>query len=216
VTAFELSPHPIEQLHLWYGEAERVVPHADVVALATANAAAMPSVRMVNFKGWRGESLIFFTNYESRKGCELKANARAAMLFYWPALKRQVQVEGACSWMTTADSQSYFMTREREVQLSTLMSQQSRELSSFDDMKRRVDELRKEYAHREIPCPSYWGGVLLYPQRLSSASVANIAGTFAGSLSGWAAAGGSASSFPRAVGIPFLDTAAKYTSPNQI
>jgi pyridoxamine 5'-phosphate oxidase len=162
----DLSDDPIEQLRAWYGEAERVTTAADVVALATADADAQPSVRMVNFKGWRGECLSFFTNYESRKGRDLAENARASMLFYWPSLKRQVQVEGVCERMSAADSQRYFATREREVQLSTLMSQQSRELPSFDYMEQRVAELRDEYAGRDIPCPVSWGGYLLTPDRI--------------------------------------------------
>jgi pyridoxamine 5'-phosphate oxidase len=157
---------PIEQLRLWYAEAEAAIANADVVALATSGADAVPSVRMVNFKGWRGDCLSFFTNYESRKGRELTANPHATLLFYWATLKRQVQVEGDCQRMATTDSQEYFATRDREVQLSTLMSQQSREVESFEYMEQRVDELREEYRGREIPCPTYWGGMLLYPRRI--------------------------------------------------
>jgi len=162
----ELLADPIEQLRAWYAQAESAGPNADVVALATASNAAAPSVRMVNFKGWRGECLSFFTNYESRKGADLAENPRATMLFYWSALKRQVQVEGECRRMNVADSQAYFATREREVQLSTWMSHQSRELESFDYLEQRSDALREEYLGREIPCPTYWGGYLLYPQRI--------------------------------------------------
>jgi len=162
----DLLADPIAQLRIWYSEAESAGAQADVVALATASQDAMPSVRMVNFKGWRGEALIFFTNHESRKGRDLAANPRASMLFYWPSLKRQVQVEGACARMSARDSQSYFSTRDRETQLSTHMSQQSRELQSFEYMDRRVEELREHFHDREIPCPPYWGGYLLEPSRI--------------------------------------------------
>jgi pyridoxamine 5'-phosphate oxidase len=161
-----LLPDPIEQLRAWYGEAERSQPHADVVALATVGVDATLSVRMINFKGWYGEALSFFSNYESRKGRDLEQNPRAGMVFYWSSLRRQVQVEGECRRMSANDSQAYFATRDREVQLSTLMSRQSRELASFDEMEHRVDALRNEYRDREIPCPTYWGGYLLYPARI--------------------------------------------------
>jgi pyridoxamine 5'-phosphate oxidase len=162
----EISNDPIEALRAWYDEAGRATSTADVVALATADDNARPSVRMVNFKGWRGECLSFFTNYESRKGRDLTANPRASMLFYWPSLKRQVQVEGACTRMAADDSQRYFATRDRETQLSTLMSHQSRELPSFEYMEQRVADLRAAYAGRDIPSPAYWGGYLLAPDRI--------------------------------------------------
>jgi pyridoxamine 5'-phosphate oxidase len=162
----DLNPNPIEQLRVWYSEAQQAVPNADVVALATASADAIPSVRMVNFKGWYGEGLSFFSNYESRKGRDLSENPRASLLFYWATFKRQVQVEGECRRMTAEASRAYFATREREVQLSAWMSQQSRELPSFGHMDQRIDELREEFAGREIPCPEYWGGYLLQPSRV--------------------------------------------------
>ena len=162
----QLLPNPIDQLRAWYAEAEQATDAADVVALATASAQAVPSVRMVNFKGWRGECLSFFSNYESRKGRDLAENAQASMLFYWSMFKRQVQVEGECSRMHPEDSKAYFAAREREVQLSTWMSQQSRELASFEQMEARIAELRCEFQGREIPCPPYWGGYLLHPRRI--------------------------------------------------
>jgi pyridoxamine 5'-phosphate oxidase len=162
----ELLSDPIQQLRQWYDEAQRSQPGADVVALATATREGIPSVRMVNFKGWHGERLSFFSNYESRKGRELKSNPRASMLFYWASLKRQVIAEGRCEVMSSADSALYFAVRHREVQLTTHMSQQSRELPSFEWMEQRVDALRREFIDREIPCPSYWGGYLLHPERL--------------------------------------------------
>jgi pyridoxamine 5'-phosphate oxidase len=161
-----LLTDPIDQLRLWYAEAEAHSPGADVVALATASADAKASVRMVNFKGWRGDCLSFFTNYESRKGRDLAANPRAAMLFYWPALKRQVQVEGECVRMSESDSRAYFATRDREAQLSAHMSHQSRELESFELMERRIHALRERFRDDEIPCPPYWGGYLLRPARI--------------------------------------------------
>ncbi len=166
----ELLSDPVEQLRDWQTEAEQSGPGSDVVALATASADAVPSVRMVNFKGWfideRGDCLSFFSNYESRKGRELADNPHAAMLFYWPLLKRQVQVEGRCRRLAVEASQRFFASREREVQLSTLMSQQSRELESNERMYEIVDELRRQYLGKAIPCPSYWGGTLLYPERI--------------------------------------------------
>ena len=157
---------PISRLRAWYREAEEATPNADVVALATASIDAIPSVRMVNFRGWQEGCLSFYTNYESRKGAELSGNPRATMLFYWSALGRQIRVEGTCKRMDVPASQTYFASRHRESQLSTLMSRQSAELQSFDWMERCVAELREEYAGRDIPCPPYWGGMLLEPARI--------------------------------------------------
>jgi pyridoxamine 5'-phosphate oxidase len=166
----ELLPDPIEQFRIWYSEAENVSAGADVVALATASKDAVPSVRMVNFKGWytddRGECLSFFSNYESRKGRELDENPQAAMLFYWPELKRQVQVAGRCARLSRLESERYFRTRDREARLTAHMSQQSRELDSFEIMDEQVELLRRQFADRPIPCPEYWGGTLIYPERI--------------------------------------------------
>jgi len=166
MSAAELLSDPLDQFRQWYDEAQHAQAGADIVALATATNEGIPAVRMVNFKGLSGASLSFFSNYESRKGRELAANPKASMLFYWASLKRQVIVEGCCERMSVADSSAYFATRQREVQLSTHMSQQSRELPSFDWMDIRIAELRQEFENHAIPCPAYWGGYLLHPARL--------------------------------------------------
>ena len=136
------------------------------MALATAGAGGPPSVRFVHFKGLRANRFVFYTNYGSRKALELAANPAAALAFCWLPLRRQVRVEGRCLQLDRATSESYFSTRSRESQLSSVASEQSQELVSFDVLEARIEALRVEHAGREIPCPVNWGGIVLEAEHM--------------------------------------------------
>jgi pyridoxamine 5'-phosphate oxidase len=114
----------------------------------------------------RDGTLTFYTNYGSRKADQLAANAVAAMAFHWPALRRQVTLEGACTRASAANSEQYFSTRDREAQLSAWASDQSRPIESFKSFERRIDERRAAFAGTTIPCPPHWGGYDLTPSRI--------------------------------------------------
>jgi pyridoxamine 5'-phosphate oxidase len=159
----DLDPNPLEQFRAWFSEAEDTVRAPEAMALATATADGAPSVRMVLMKGVDERGFVFFTGYESRKGRELAANPRAALLFYWDPLGRQVRVEGRLERTTPAETEAYFHTRPRGAQIAALASRQSEALPSRRELERRVAELESEHDSREVPVPPAWGGFRLAP-----------------------------------------------------
>lgn len=133
------------------------------MALATATPDGVPAARMMLLKGVDRRGFVFFTNYESRKGRELLANPRAALVFHWAALQRQVRVEGSVERLTVAESEAYFRTRPRGSRIGAWASRQSADLSSRADLDRRVAEYEAKFAGQEVPLPPFWGGVRLRP-----------------------------------------------------
>ena len=160
----DVASDPLEQFRRWYADAEQAGIRApQAMALATAHADGAPSVRMVLLKGADENGFVFFTGYGSRKGAELDANPRAALLFYWDPLGRQVRVEGRVERVTPTESDAYFATRPRGAQIAAAASQQGRVLTSRDELDRRVAELEREHAGGEVPRPGHWGGYRLGP-----------------------------------------------------
>ena len=159
-----VDPDPLEQFRRWFADAEAAdirAPHA--LALATADADGAPSARMVLLKGADEAGFVFFTGYVSRKAGELDANPRAALLFHWDALGRQVRIEGGVERVSNEDSDAYFATRPRGAQLAAAASRQSAVLSSREELDARVAELQEEYSGKEVPRPAHWGGYRLVP-----------------------------------------------------
>jgi pyridoxamine 5'-phosphate oxidase len=128
------------------------------MALATATADGAPSLRMVLLKEADERGLVFFTNYESRKGRELRENPRAALLFHWPG--RQVRVEGDVAALSPGESDAYWATRPLRSRAGAIASRQSSVLDSRDELERRVEEVA---AAGDPPRPEYWGGFRLTP-----------------------------------------------------
>jgi pyridoxamine 5'-phosphate oxidase len=160
----DLDPDPLAVYRRWFGEAtEAGAFEPDAAALATATPEGRPSVRMVLVKGADERGLAFYTNYASRKGGELAANPRAALVFHWPALGRQVRVEGAVERLPRDASEAYARSRSRESRLSALASPQSRPVESREWLERRVAELAREHDGGEIPVQDDWGGYRLLP-----------------------------------------------------
>ncbi len=139
---------------------------ATAMALATADAAGRPSVRMVLLKGHDERGFVFYTNRESRKGQQLEANPVAALCIYWPHIEEQVRVEGAVVRVTEAESDAYFASRHPESQLGAWASQQSRPLESRAELLRRVADVEARYAGGVIPRPPHWGGYRIVPARI--------------------------------------------------
>lgn len=164
--AGDLDSDPLVQFGAWFEEARaRPVHEPEAVALATATPDGTPSVRMVLMKRYGEEGLSFFTNYGSRKGGELERNPRAALLFYWPELGRQVRVEGSVERVPRDLSEQYARSRSRGSQLSALASPQSRPVEDRDWLERRVAELESEHAgQKELPVGDSWGGFRLVPE----------------------------------------------------
>lgn len=138
------------------------VPEA--VALATATPEGAPSIRMVLMKGADERGFVFHTGYESRKGRELERNPRAALLFYWDPLGRQVRVEGEVEPLPTKESDAYFATRPRGGQLAAWASRQSEPIESRDELEDAARQATSRYEGSDVPRPPRWGGYLLRPR----------------------------------------------------
>ena len=151
---------PLVQFQQWFGEGGE----ANQVALATSTPDGVPSVRMVLLKGAGEDGFVFFTGYGSRKGGELEANPRAALLFYWDTLGRQVRVEGPVERVSAAESDAYFASRPRGAQLAAAASRQGRVLANRAQLDEAVADLAREYQGRDVPRPEHWGGYRVRPE----------------------------------------------------
>jgi pyridoxamine 5'-phosphate oxidase len=160
----DVDPDPVRQFAAWFDEASAAgirVPEA--MALATATRDGRPSVRMVLLKGFGEAGFDFYSGYESRKGRELAENPRAALLFHWEALGRQVRIEGAVERVPVAQSDAYFASRPRMSRLSALASRQTEVVADRDALDDRVAELAAELGDAEPERPDWWGGYRLVP-----------------------------------------------------
>jgi pyridoxamine 5'-phosphate oxidase len=158
--ALERCPaDPLILFSRWYRDAERAgEPLAEAMALATATRDGRPSVRMVLHRGPSRDGLVFYTNYNSRKASDLFENPRAAVVFHWPRLERQVRVEGRVEKLSRAESERYFQTRPRESRISAWASPQSARISARSFLVTEYDKVSARFGDEEIPCPPFWGG----------------------------------------------------------
>ena len=155
---------PLDLFRSWLDEAREAQGlDADTMAVATATPDGAPSARMVLLKGFDERGIVFFTNYGSRKGDELEHNPKAAILFHWPALGRQVRIEGPVSRVDRAESEAYARGRPRMSQLSALASPQSQVVPDREWLERRVEELDREHAGAALPVRDDWGGYRVEP-----------------------------------------------------
>jgi len=162
-----VTDDPIERFREWFREAERAgVEVPEAMTLATADADGAPSARMLLLKGADDEGFVFYSGYVSRKAGELDQNPRAALVFYWRPLGKQVRVEGPVERVSESESAAYFATRPRGSQLAAWASHQSQPLESREELERRYAELEREYAGREVPRPPHWGGFRLRPDAI--------------------------------------------------
>ncbi|MBN9561393.1 MAG: pyridoxamine 5'-phosphate oxidase [Alphaproteobacteria bacterium] len=163
------EPDPFAKFHEWMAAAEQSEPNdPNAMTVATATADGVPSARIVLLKGidpagTARRGFVFFTNRESRKGGELAANPRAALLFHWKTLGRQIRIEGAIEHASDAEADAYYATRARVSRLGAWASDQSRPLASRAELERRLAEYEARYPGEEIPRPSYWGGYRVVP-----------------------------------------------------
>jgi pyridoxamine 5'-phosphate oxidase len=151
----------------WYAQArETEVNDSNAMALATADAAGHPSVRMVLLKGHGPQGFIFYTNFEGRKAGELLANPHAALLFHWKSLRRQIRIEGPVQPVDDAVADAYFATRSRDSQLGAWASDQSRPLPSRQVFLDRFEEARTRFDGQPVPRPPHWSGLRVIPQTI--------------------------------------------------
>ncbi len=159
-----LDPDPLRQLRAWIAEAtEAGEPMPEAMALATASADGAPSVRMVLLRGLDADGLRFYTNRASRKGRDLFANPRAAVVLHWPSLERQVRVAGSVESMTPEESATYWSGRPRGSRLAAWSSVQGAPTESREAMEDRYTEMDDQFPDDAIPLPPFWGGYRLVP-----------------------------------------------------
>jgi pyridoxamine 5'-phosphate oxidase len=158
---------PYELFKEWLAEAGKSEPNdPNAMALATADADGVPSVRMVLLNGLDSRGFIFYTNTESRKGEQLLANRNAALCFHWKTLRRQVRVEGAVEPVSDAEADAYFKSRPRESRIGAWASQQSRPLEGRWELEKRVAQFAAKFGLGEVPRPPHWTGFRVLPRRI--------------------------------------------------
>jgi pyridoxamine 5'-phosphate oxidase len=158
---------PFSLFEEWFAEARLSEPNdPEAMALATVGADGQPSVRMVLLKGHGPDGFVFYTNQQSRKGEELAGNPRAALLFHWKSLRRQVRIEGPVAPVSEAEADTYFATRGLDSQLGAWASDQSRPLASRAAFEARYEEMRERYAGGDVPRPPHWSGYRVAPERI--------------------------------------------------
>jgi pyridoxamine 5'-phosphate oxidase len=164
----DLLPDPIQQFKAWFDESVRSAGDREpnAMTLATADREGHPAARVVLLKGFDERGLVFFTNYESRKGQHLAQNPRAALNFHWPWLERQIQIEGNVTRVSREESQGYFDKRPLKSRLSAIISPQSGPVSSRAELEQRLQEISQHYPDGNPPVPEFWGGYRLFPERL--------------------------------------------------
>jgi pyridoxamine 5'-phosphate oxidase len=162
-----MATDPYTLFEEWFALArESEINDYNAMALATADEAGQPSVRMVLLKGHDERGFVFYTNQDSRKGDELEANSRAALLFHWKSLRRQVRVEGAVQPVSATEADAYFATRSRDSQLGAWASDQSRPLLAREVFEQRYEEVRLRFEGRPVPRPPRWSGFRVVPERI--------------------------------------------------
>jgi pyridoxamine 5'-phosphate oxidase len=158
---------PFTLFDQWFAEARTSeINDPEAMALATADARGRPSVRIVLLKGHGRDGFLFYTNEQSAKGEQLAENTRAALLFHWKSLRRQVRIEGAVERVNDADADAYFASRSRDSQLGAWASDQSRPLDSRATFERRLEEVERRFEGGEVPRPPHWGGYRVVPDRI--------------------------------------------------
>ena len=167
---FQIVDDPIRLAVELLDAARRVdrtlLPEPTAFALATASPEARPSVRMLLLKGVDADGFVFYTNYESRKGCELLANPHAAMCFHWQPLEIQMRVEGPVTKVTDAEADAYFASRPRGSQLGAWASEQSQPIERTGELENRLAEAISRFDGQDVPRPPYWSGFRLRPEAM--------------------------------------------------
>lgn len=166
LTAGDLAEanEPFDLFESWFAEARaKEINDPDAMALSTVDGDGLPNSRMVLMKAFDARGVVFYTNSESAKGCELIASGKAAALFHWKSLRRQVRVRGLVERVSEAESDGYFASRPRDSRIGAWASQQSRPLESRFALESAVAKMAARYALGEIPRPPYWYGFRIRP-----------------------------------------------------
>jgi pyridoxamine 5'-phosphate oxidase len=160
----DMANNPVDQFEKWLENAVRnKVSFPNAMHLATVGSDGRPSGRIMLLRGFDERGFVFYTNYDSRKGNELKGSNYASMTFFWSELFRQVRIEGNVYQISAGESDNYFQSRPRESQIGALVSKQSKVLESRESLEKNVKEIQQRYRDQPIPRPVNWGGFYLSP-----------------------------------------------------
>ncbi len=160
-----MEKNPFLQFEKWMSEviAGNVI-EPNAMTISTVDANGKPSSRIVLLRGLTEKGFVFFTNYESKKATDLSLNPFVALNFFWPALERQVRVEGKVSKISYEESLAYFQSRPKESQISAWASPQSNKIENREVLEEKVKALEKQYSEEALlPKPDFWGGYLITP-----------------------------------------------------
>lgn len=164
LTEADVAADPVAQFAIWFDQATRAeLREPNAMTLATAAPDGQPSARIVLLKGFDQRGFVFFTDYRSQKGEELRANPRAALVFHWPELERQVRITGAASRVETVESEAYFRSRPIGSRLGAWTSHQSQVIAGREVLDQRLREVTAALAGDDVPLPPHWGGFRVLP-----------------------------------------------------
>ena len=165
---FEDLDNPIDLFKNWFKKAEETeVNDPNALALGTADQKNQPSVRMVLLKGLSNEGFVFYTNFNSKKGSDLKNNQQASMCFHWKSLRRQVRVIGKVQQVTDKEADRYYNSRPYKNRISAWASNQSKKLDSRDTFLKKIAEFEKKYPDQNnVPRPPHWSGWRILPKEI--------------------------------------------------
>ena len=159
-----VAADPMAEFAKWYDAARTAMgDDADAMVVATADAVGAPSARVVLLRGWDARGVCFYTNYESRKGEELRVNPRAALVLHWPSLHRQVRITGSVEQVAESESDAYWANRPVPSRLSAWASQQSAPVASRQELEDAVAEVGARFGD-DVPRPEFWGGYRVVPE----------------------------------------------------
>jgi len=163
----DLKPDPIAQFDIWFQQALDVHQmDANAMTLSTVSAAGQPSSRIVLLKGFDERGFIFYTNYSGRKSVDIEQNPRVSLCFYWPALDRQVRIDGKAEKVSRKKSAEYFALRPRESQIGAWASDQSSPAKNRQELEKKFDNMAKQFDNELVPLPNDWGGYVVKPQKM--------------------------------------------------
>ena len=164
---FEEANNPIELFKKWFAKAkETEINDPNAVAVATVDKSNQPSVRMVLLKGLSDKGFVFYTNFNSKKGSDLKINKKSSMCFHWKSIRRQVRIIGTVEKVSDKEADDYYNSRPYKNKIGAWASSQSEILNKRDDFIKKIETYEKKYPSNEVPRPSHWSGWRLMPSQI--------------------------------------------------
>jgi len=161
-----VDPNPLQQFRTWYYETELSgsVDEVNAMTLATIGQDEFPRGRVVLLKKYNETGFYFYTNYNSEKGRSIAHNNKVCLSFFWPVMERQIIIKGTAEKTSLIDSTNYFHSRPKGSQLGSLVSNQSEEIESREELEKKLAQLEKKYKNKEVPLPDDWGGYVVVPK----------------------------------------------------